>query len=379
MEGRSGLLARRDFGVFVDALLARYRVIGPRVRDGAIVYDAIAAAADLAAGVIDEQEAGRYRLVPDPQGRMFAYAMGPHSWKQFLFPPRQELWSGTRDGADFTIEPAVVEAEPTAFFGVRACELAAIAIQDAVFLHGPYVDSGYAARRAAAFFVAINCVRSAATCFCASMQTGPGASDGFDLALTELGDGRFLVEAGSEGGVALLETLALPPATAAARARAAREIEAAAAAQTRSLPANAERLLKDNLEHPQWADVAARCLSCTNCTLVCPTCFCSTVEDVTDLTASQIARRRRWDSCFTLEHSYIHGGSIRREPAARYRQWLTHKLSFWHDQFGTSGCTGCGRCIAWCPAAIDLTAEVAAIAGGVHVVPHAAPEEGSTV
>jgi ferredoxin len=378
MDGRSGLLARRDFGVFVDALLARYRVIGPRVRDGAIVYDAIGGADDLAVGWIDEQEAGRYRLAPDPQGRMFGYAVGPHTWKHHLFPPRQDLWSGTRDGADFTIEPAVVEAVPTAFFGVRACELAAIAIQDTVFMKGPYVDAGYAARRAAAFFVAINCVRSAATCFCASVQSGPAVGAGFDLALTELAGGRFLVEAGSEAGVALLETLALPPGTAAAREEAADLVEAAGLAQTRGLRSNAERLLKDNLEHPQWADVASRCLSCTNCTLVCPTCFCSTVEDVTDLTATHISRQRRWDSCFTLEHSYIHGGSIRREPASRYRQWLTHKLGFWHDQFGTSGCTGCGRCIAWCPAGIDLTEEVAAIAGGVHVVPHAAEEVPST-
>jgi ferredoxin len=127
---------------------------------------------------------------------------------------------------------------------------------------------------------------------------------------------------------------------------------------------DAERVLKANLEHPRWTEVAKRCLACTNCTLVCPTCFCSTVEDVTDLGGDQIGRERRWDSCFTLEFSYIHGGSVRRDGASRYRQWLTHKLAHWHDQFGSSGCVGCGRCISWCPVGIDITEEVAAIAAG---------------
>jgi ferredoxin len=257
-----------------------------------------------------------------------------------------------------------VVAEPTAFLGVRACELAAIAIQDTVFLEGPYVDPGYAARRAAAFIVAVNCTRSGATCFCSSMGTGPAVASGFDIALTELSDAQaFLVEAGSECGAGLLATLPLAAAGAEAFSAAAQSVRAAAV-QTRKMPPNAERLLKDNLEHPHWAEVARRCLSCTNCTMVCPTCFCSTVEDVTDLSGDHIARERRWDSCFTLEFSYIHGGSIRRDGASRYRQWLTHKLAHWHDQFGSSGCVGCGRCITWCPVGIDITEEVAAIAAG---------------
>ena len=122
-----------------------------------------------------------------------------------------------------------------------------------------------------------------------------------------------------------------------------------------------KELLYGSYEHRRWDDVAARCLACANCTLVCPTCFCATVEDVTDLTGDHAERWRRWDSCFTLEHSYLHGGSVRTSTRARYRQWLTHKLATWIDQFGTSGCVGCGRCITWCPVAIDITAEVAAI------------------
>jgi formate hydrogenlyase subunit 6/NADH:ubiquinone oxidoreductase subunit I len=120
-------------------------------------------------------------------------------------------------------------------------------------------------------------------------------------------------------------------------------------------------LLYRNAEHPRWDEVATRCLSCANCTMVCPTCFCTTVEDVTDLTGEHAERWRKWDSCFTMDFSYIHGGSVRPSVKARYRQWLTHKLASWIDQFGVSGCVGCGRCITWCPAGIDITEEVRAI------------------
>ena len=123
-------------------------------------------------------------------------------------------------------------------------------------------------------------------------------------------------------------------------------------------------LLRRNLEHRAWSRVAERCLGCANCTMVCPTCFCATVEDTTDLSGAIAERRRKWDSCFTCEFSSIHGGSIRRSGAARYRQWMTHKLSSWWQQFETSGCVGCGRCIVWCPVGIDITEEAHAIAAG---------------
>jgi formate hydrogenlyase subunit 6/NADH:ubiquinone oxidoreductase subunit I len=344
-----------------------YRVIGPQAVDGAIVYETLESGDALPAGWLDEQEPGRYRLVRGSDEAVFAHTVGPQGWKRVLFPPRQTLWEGARTGSQFTIEPAVTDAPPTALLGVRACELAAIAVQDRVFLEGPYVDKGYAARRAALFIVAVNCGRSTSVCFCVSMETGPKARAGFDLALTELcGEGRheFVAEAGSERGTALLARLERRPAAAQDLSAAAAAVEKAAATQVRSMHPDAERVLKSNLEHRRWNEVAQRCLACTNCTLVCPTCFCSTVEDVTDLSGDHIARERRWDSCFTLDFSYIHGGSIRRDGASRYRQWLTHKLAHWHDQFGSSGCVGCGRCITWCPVGIDITEEVAALAAG---------------
>jgi ferredoxin len=122
-----------------------------------------------------------------------------------------------------------------------------------------------------------------------------------------------------------------------------------------------KELLQTNANHPRWDEVSERCLTCGNCTNVCPTCFCTTIDDTTDLSGTTAERVRRWDSCFTLDFSYTHGGSVRSSARSRYRQWMTHKLAHWVDQFGSSGCVGCGRCITWCPVGIDITEEAAAI------------------
>ena len=357
----------------ISALRARgYRVLGPTVRDGAIVYDELEHADELPVGWTDRQDAGTYRLERRSDEARFGYAVGPHSWKQFLFPPRIRLWRGRRDGGSGQeIQDEPLDTTPLAFVGVRPCELRAIAIQDRVFTGGSYVDRDYAARREGAFIVAANCFEPAATCFCASMGSGPRADSDYDLALTELLDGehRLLVEAGTERGAEVLAELPSRAVAPVDDESGARAVDRAVARMGRSVPAGDLReLLADNLEHPRWDEVAERCLSCANCTMVCPTCFCTTVEDTTDVTGGHAERWRTWDSCFSLDHSYIHGGSVRPTGRSRYRQWLTHKLGTWHDQFGTSGCVGCGRCIAWCPVGIDITEELTALAekGGDH-------------
>lgn len=341
-----------------------YRVVGPTLRDGAVVYDDIDSTADLPIGWTDEQDGGTYRVQRRDDDAYFGYAVGPHSWKQYLFPSKATMFRATRDGDSFRIEEP--EAPPRyAFVGVRACEMHAIDIQDRVFLRSGPTEPLYRAAREGAFLVALNCGSPAGTCFCVSMGTGPRVPPGFDLALTELLDGgrhEFLVEAGTERGAELLSRLprrpAEPPDVDAADA----VVEHTTANMGRSMPTEGIRdLLAETLEHPRWDDVAERCLSCTNCTLVCPTCFCSSVEDVTDLTGNEAERVRKWASCFELDHSYLHGGSVRGTIRSRYRQWLTHKLGTWIDQYGKSGCVGCGRCISWCPVAIDLTEEVRAL------------------
>jgi ferredoxin len=350
----------------IRALAQRgYTVIGPRVRDGAIVYDQVSSADELPKGITDEQEGGTYRLHERGDDALFGFNNGPNSWKHHLFPPNLTLWKARRaeDGA-ISYEEQAEERPRYAFIGVRSCDLAAIAVQDKVFIGESYTDADYEVRRRDAFIVAVNCSKAGKTCFCVSMGTGPRAESGYDLALTELleGEHRFVAEAGSERGEELLAEIGAGEAGADERSAAQAVSRECASQMGRELDTDGiKELLYRNMEHPRWDEVSERCLTCGNCTLVCPTCFCHTVEDMTDLAGEEAERTRRWDSCFTLDHSYIHGGSVRNSPPSRYRQWMTHKLATWIDQFGTSGCVGCGRCITWCPVAIDITEEAAAI------------------
>ena len=350
----------------IGALATRgYKVLGPTVRDGAIVYDEIEGVADLPAGWTDGQDAGRYRLERREDDALFGFAHGPQSWKRYLHPPMQTLWTAKRNGDGLKIVPPDPPTQKFAFIGARSCELHAIAIQDKVFQDGPFVDTAYAARRRGAFIVAVNCAEAGGTCFCVSMKTGPKAETGFDLALTEIlseNSHTFLIEAGSEPGAELLAQLPKRPATSDDLTAAKAVVEHTASRMGRSLQTEGiKALLQNNPNHPRWEDAAKRCLSCGNCTMVCPTCFCTTVDDHSDLTGASATRVRKWDSCFTLDFSYIHGGAVRQSGSARYRQWMTHKLASWYDQFGTSGCVGCGRCITWCPTGIDITEEAAAM------------------
>lgn len=370
-----GILERAALDRLLESLTRRgYELLGPTVRDGAIVYATVATSQDFPIGFKDEQGPASYRLVKTESPLLFGYTLSPQSWKRFLHPPRERLWSAQREEKGFTIIPENSAAPRLAFIGVRACELRAIAIQDRVLTGGTYVDEGYRARRAAAFIIAVNCGTAGPTCFCDSMGAGPQAQSGFDLALTEVLEAGpkesrhyFLVEAGSDAGRQVLDELSLPPARESELDSQARTIAHARETMGRHLNTEGiKELLYRNYEHPRWNHVAARCLACTNCSMVCPTCFCTQIEDFTSLDGSRAERMQRWDSCFTTEFSYVHGGAVRSSSNARYRQWLTHKLASWIDQFGSSGCVGCGRCITWCPAVIDLTEEVNAIRGGGH-------------
>ena len=362
----SRVVEAQEISALFDVILASgYRLLGPTVKDGAIVYDEIPSAARLPVGVGQEQANGRYRLRPRGDDALFGYAVGPHAWKRFLFPPSRRIFRATRVTKSLRVEPETSDPRPDAFLGVRPCDVAAIARQDRVFLGGPFRDPAYGARRESALIVAVQCGEAEGTCFCASVGTGPRAAAGFDLALTELHHGgrhEFLVEIGSARGEALLERVTSRPAREEDREAALVATRRAEASMGRTLDLEGLReLLTASAESPRWEEIAERCLSCANCTMVCPTCFCATVEDSSDLTGVSAERWRRWDSCQTLDFSYIHGGSIRRSASSRYRQWMTHKLATWVEQFGETGCVGCGRCITWCPAGIDLTEEARAL------------------
>jgi len=351
----------------ITALIAEsYRVIGPHVTQGAIGLFELASARDLPFGWGVELAPGAYRLRRRDDSAAFGHSAGPGSWKQFLHPPRQKLWEADRNrgSTGFAIEQDAGSPARLAFLGVRPCDLRAIQIQDKVLGEPAHPGSAYALRRSAIFIIAVNCTEPGETCFCSSMGTGPAAGPGYDLLLTELAGQphSFIVEAGSPAGERLLPSLPLRPADPVRLQDAREAVSAAARNMGRSMDVTGIReLLAASQDAARWDEVAARCLTCGNCTMACPTCFCTTVEDSTDLAGDHAERWERWASCFDLDFSRLHGGPVRSTGRSRYRQWLTHKLGTWNDQFGESGCVGCGRCIVWCPVGIDLTEEVAAI------------------
>ncbi len=345
----------------VTVLIERgYRVIGPTVRDNAIVLAELESAEDLPRGWGVDVGPGHYRLQRRDDDAVFAHSAGPQSWKQFLHPPRRRMFSTDRTGE--ISYGAADEVPRYAFIGVHGCDLAAIATLDRVLGGGKFPDGSFVRRRRQIFVVAANCTEPGGLCFCASMGTGPAAGPGYDLALTEQIDGegrRYLVDVGTQEGADVLAAVPHREAGVDEISCARADVEAASHRMGRQMPATDRReLLIRSRESPQWEEVASRCLTCGNCTMVCPTCYCTSTEDITDLTGEHAERWQHWASCYEFDFTYIHGGSTRQSGPSRYRHWLTHKLGTWHDQFGMSGCVGCGRCIAWCPTGIDITEEM---------------------
>lgn len=356
----TAVLDATGLGTLIDVLLQwGYRVVGPTMRDNAIVLAELQSADDLPSGWGVDVGPGHYRLRRRDDDAMFAHSAGPQSWKQYLHPPRQRLWSG---GRDFANDAKEEEIPRYAFLGVRGCDLAAIATLDRVLGRSEHPDNAYVRRRRQVFVVAVNCTEPGGLCFCVSMGTGPAAGPGYDLALTERVDGgvrRYIVDVGSPEGADVLAAVPHREATNDEISCARADVDAASHKMGREMPSVDHRnLLARHRESPQWEEVASRCLTCGNCTMVCPTCFCTSTEDVTDLTGDHAERWQQWASCFEFDFTFVHEGSVRQSGSSRYRHWLTHKLGTWHDQFDMSGCVGCGRCIAWCPTGIDITEEM---------------------
>ncbi|MEZ5151075.1 4Fe-4S dicluster domain-containing protein [Rhodococcus zopfii] len=362
------ILDRRGLDLLIEVLRGRgYRVVGPTVGDTAIILGELDSGADLPAGWGVQTGPGLYRLHRRDDDAVFAHSSGPQSWKQYLHPPRRQLWSTDRDGP---WEPPAGDETPYAFVGVHGCDLAAIAVLRRVLCPDPDADTPTARRFRNLFVVAAHCTEPGGVCFCASMGTGPAAGPGHDLALTELLDERghrFVVDVGTEAGGAVLGDVECRAAESDDIDTARSAVADAAHRMGRHMPDTDLRgLLRRARDADVWQEVADRCLTCGNCTMVCPTCFCTTTEDTTDLTGEHAERWQHWSSCFELDFSHLHGGNVRNSGESRYRQWMSHKLGTWFDQFGSSGCVGCGRCIDWCPVGIDITEEAARLS---HLLP----------
>lgn len=356
-------LSRAAFSVLLATLQRDgYTCIGPQIRHGAIVFDTLETLSQLPTGWQDKQQPAHYRLHPTDSPYWFDWANGASAIKPYTFAPQENLWRVQRDAnGRLRFQPTLPKPRKTALIGVRACDLAALALQDQHFLQGAHTDPYYQLRRESLLLIGVNCTHAAATCFCVSTGDGPAIHSGYDLLLSEI-DSGFVLESGSAQGKAIAAQLPLTDATDTQQHTAQQRMQLATQ-QQRSLPEKPP--LFAHLTHPHWQVVGARCIACGNCTSVCPTCFCHQEVEKPTLDGQGSQHERLWDSCFNNGHSYIHGWQVRSNHAEYYRQWLTHKLSGWHEQFGRSGCTGCGRCISWCPAGIDLTEEVPAICGDV--------------
>ena len=354
-----------------------HRVLGPVVREGGIDYAEVSCGDDMPTGLTVEQGPGRWRQHTGDDGSRFGWTPGAASWKQHVFPPVQEVLRVRRTDGSFAVTDPPAQSRPLALIAARDCELRALGILDRVFADATHPDPRYTARREGTFVVAVTCGVPSATCWCTSMGGSPQPQSGYDIRLTELDGGEshwLLAEAGTTRGADVLESLPGLDASEADRSSADRVVEAAVAAMDIRLPGEQLPVLLAGTDtSPHWDRIAERCLSCGNCTMVCPTCFCSTYVDTTSLDttpvdSAELVREQHWVSCFQLDHSYLTGGAVRATIADRYRQWLLHKLQTWPAQFSTVGCVGCGRCTTWCPAGIDLVAEAVALIDGAAAV-----------
>jgi len=357
-------LPRQDLTGLLNLLRDNgYDCVGPSVRDGCIQYLPISDIADLPKGIEIEQAPAVYKIRPGSGERLFSWANGPQALRPILFPASEVLWQAESDqSGNISFTHPETDFPPTAVIGIRACDLAALDLQDRHFLSPVVEDPGYKRRRDSLLLIGVDCSHPSATCFCASTGDGPNVTTGFDIAMSEL-DAGYVLRAGTDRGADLLQQLGLSAATDEQQQQVADQNSEALAVQKRSMPdADLPKLLFERLDHPQWQKMAELCTACGSCTSVCPTCFCFSEHSETSLDGSKSEQVREWSSCFTPGHSYFCGYSVRGDISARYRQWVTHKLGGWHEQYGRSGCGGCGRCISWCPVGIDITQAAAGVA-----------------
>lgn len=328
----------------------RFRVVGPKVIDEVLRIGVVDGFSDFP---FSSGSSAPWRLSDG------SFQVPPDSLKRFLYPPELELF---RVEKGFRINIPRHNYPKTAFFGITPCDMASVLVMDRVQLgKDPY----YTMARRKSLFVVQNCLKPGPTCFCSSTGSGPESKEGFDISYTIISPSEVLFRPGSEVGLDILTDLSLEPASQEAVRRYRKLInEASVKAVADFTGAEVPDVLETMLEPQVWKEVSEGCLGCANCNMVCPTCFCFDIIDKLSLDGSG-RRVRIWDGCHSYSYAEVAGGNIRKDLWARYRHWVLHKFSYWVKQFGTLGCVGCGRCIAWCPAGIDLRVVVSKAIKGV--------------
>jgi len=328
-------------------------VIGPSLSEGVVRLRELGGVGDLASGIVDIQSPGGYAIGGE-SALVFASVNGPDSPKRYLHPAEVELSKLADKGSGVELLSAFHSDRKYAFFGIRPCDLRGVGVMDRTMLMPGFEDPVYSTLRDDSIFIVVNCTRAGENCFCASMGTGPAAESGYDVAITELPEKLLFDILGRS--MSLFQGIELNAATE-EELREGEEMVRNAREQMgrRISEKDPARQMYAALDSPIWGRVAERCLACGNCTMVCPTCFCNTIIDRTDLRDGSVHRVRVWDSCLSKDFVYSAGGNPRQQRTARYRQFVMHKFAYWPDEFGTYGCVGCGRCITWCPVGIDIT------------------------
>jgi sulfhydrogenase subunit beta (sulfur reductase) len=336
------IISKKSFAVWIDSLLEQSPVIGPAWDGRRHVFRKIDAASELSM---------------DYQTTMLSPG------KLFIYKPKEDLFRFSVSGRTQIKEIPVV-AEEQIIVGVHSCDTHALMYLDRTFL-GAYTDRYYEARRKNTVIISLNCTGIAPNCFCSSVGTGPflNADGGFDMLLTDFGD-EYLLEARTERAHSFLKPAETKKAGSKEMKHKADREKSIHRMITKTLETDGlNDVLKDNPDHPLWRSTAEeKCLSCSNCVMVCPTCFCFDVIDEISMDMKTVTRRRQLDACQDRRFAEVHGGNYRSRRTARLRQFVMHKLNQTH-QYGVFGTVGCGRCITWCPTGIDLTEMAMTIRG----------------
>lgn len=319
---------KNSFGLFFDLLTEFGTVYAPvRVSEQSFSFSAVSSAKDIAF------EALRTILPP----------------KKYFYPARETIV--TFSGHD--VRGEINTINPQVLFGVHPCDLAGLDVIDNLFSAEPK-DSHYLSRRQNTFIVGLSCMPDK-HCFCQSMGTDSPKS-GYDIFLTDIGE-EFFVQVNSPLGLKQIDKR--PSLFEAANDRQKRKYKEFWADRSKAFSTgfktnNLPAIIDMEWDNPVWEELGKRCLSCGNCTPVCPTCYCFDLVDVVSLSGDSGQRHREWDSCQFSGFAKVAGGfNFRPGPVDRLKFWYRHKLHGFDDAYGFPTCVGCGRCTVSCPAEID--------------------------